>query len=378
MAFENTLQAERIHYLDLLKFIAIVSVCLAHFSLYHPSWAGPIVFSDNINFMTMVRLFIYGMNSVDMPLIFMVSGALALTKEPNIKRTYKKQAVFLLQYYFWRFVTIVTLASFNGVDLLSHWKAYLLNNLFFLEPIKGLDITHFWFLPVFISLSIISPFFVMAFNKPNYKQMILPVLIVLFVLYFSLYEIDALKILIPNCEKINVGNLNQLKPFQQNVGFGLFYFLSGAMLSKDLDKYKRISVCKLLIAFLTGAILLFIMWYKISEFSNVWWDNVYRGKFTTPAALMSFSVFVGAAKIPKAFYTKSINRVLGLVGSNTLNVYYLHWIFGYTVLEYFKACLLPFSGSLVLNLCKAILMVLAFSLLAERVKRVPFLNKVFH
>ena len=66
-----------------------------------------------------------------------------------------------------------------------------------------------------------------------------------------------------------------------------------------------------------------------------------------------------------------LSGVIGLIGRNTLAVYYLHWIMGLTVLQ-----LVSVQGSFAVNLIKAAVMVLACSLLGEGLRRIPVLRRL--
>ena len=71
----------RYAYLDIVKCIAMVSVCLYHFPLIAPAaYASPLPAG------VMVSRFFRGMNAVCVPLFMMVNGALLLNRPFDLKR----------------------------------------------------------------------------------------------------------------------------------------------------------------------------------------------------------------------------------------------------------------------------------------------------
>ena len=74
-----------------------------------------------------------------------------------------------------------------------------------------------------------------------------------------------------------------------------------------------------------------------------------------------------------------IVKVIRLIGKNTLSVYFVHWIIGYTVLDYIHKIFFFEKKGLIINFVKAILVVLIISIVSELLKKLKtfFCNKVF-
>ncbi|MEG2597452.1 MAG: acyltransferase family protein, partial [Oscillospiraceae bacterium] len=135
----------RYYYLDILKFIAIFLVCSYHFT-----WAGDLSYAENMPALTVFKRGVFGIGSMCIPLFFMVNGSLLLNREMDLHKHIKNSIVLLLQYFFWRFITIVILAGYNGLTLPQVGKMNLLKAVFCYENIEGIRYNHLWFIPTLL------------------------------------------------------------------------------------------------------------------------------------------------------------------------------------------------------------------------------------
>lgn len=361
---------ERYQYLDILKTIAIIFVCSYHFS-----WVGDATYSPNgLNTLILHNRFWIGMQSICVPIFFIINGALLLNKELNLKKYFIKIITLLIQFWCWRAITILLLGLFYKIPLMEIDKATIINSIFFFDSVPGIDMAHFWFIPVLISVYIIYPCIYIAFRNNN--NIIFMLLICLFILAFILNDIANISQAIPFLRNFNFSALLSLNPFKGLVGPMLFYFIMGGILHKYRENLKRISYTKLCTAFFTGMFILFIQWYIISKSTTENWDSIFNGYTSIATILMSISVFIFIYKVAPIIesHTK-LSKLFNLVGNNTLGIYYIHWIIGYTFLIYLKQNYLVGHGIL-LNYVKAIILVVIVSSLCQLIKLLPLLKKI--
>ena len=371
-------KSKRFYYLDLLKLIATFCVCSYHFA-----FLGNLDYIDGVSNKILVTRLLFNINSICIPLFFMVNGSLLLNKTLKIKGFIKKSAVILLQYYFWRFLTIVLLADIKDIDLSNIGKSNLFNAVFLWSDINGIDLAHLWFIPSLLCVYFIYPFIKHAFDQLNYQRnvetLFLYSLLVLFTICFLFNDLSTISKSVPIISNINFLNIKMLNPFRSIVGALLLYFILGGLIHKNIDTLKNIKTYKLIICFIIAAFLLLGKWYIESKAENATWDGVFGGYASTPTLIMTSCIFILAAKIPNSFFEKSKSKLkmLVMVGKNTLNVYYMHWIFGYAVLMRYYPYFRTHTGVLV-NAVKSIVVVMLFSFAGALLKKIPVIWKLLH
>ena len=122
----------RFPYLDLIKCIAIFSVCTYHFS-----WMGEMGHAPVLPPSVWLKRALFGLNAVCVPLFFMVNGALLFSRPLDIRRHFRKSAVLLGQYFVWRLLTITALCLIRRVSREEIGFSRLINAVFFFDKLKG-------------------------------------------------------------------------------------------------------------------------------------------------------------------------------------------------------------------------------------------------
>lgn len=367
-------------YLDILKLIAIVLVCGYHFNV---GWAGNIEYSASISLYSVFNRFLFGLASICIPLFFMVNGALLLNSNFNLKKHYKKIVVILLQFYFWRIVTIVLLSVSGGISLMDIPWHSLFNAAFLFGEIQGVNLAHMWFIPALLCVYIIVPFIKRDYDisehysaQPYTKLFVA----VLFIICFFLKDVNTLLKAIPFTNGLEITMfIDNLNPFIGLIGPMLVYFVIGGYLHKHFERVASARLYKMVICFLCGALLLLLKWFLESRAASVTWDCVYNGYASMPVMLMSVSAFVIAAKVKNEWIEKFkvLEKSVITLGENTLNVYYLHWIVGFTLLSFLSENFTLPQGVL-LNSLKSITLVIFLSVIGYLMKKIPIIKKLFH
>lgn len=232
---------------------------------------------------------------------------------------------------------------------------------------NGVDTSNLWFIPALIAIYLIFPFIKKIFDeyivgKSEYKKVIYFILIVILVLFFFPNFIGvcikAVNIMFNINIDIKISNINIFNPFF-HYGYLLFYFIIGGILHNWNINNRRIKISsiKLILIYLLGAIMLFANGYIESISTNTNYDIIFGGYSTIANILMAVSIFIIIYRIK---YNKDslISKVINTVGDNTLGIYYLHWLIGYTVLiRLYKDIYFTKSG-IILNTLKAIFLVI--------------------
>ena len=358
----------RFAHLDALKALAIFFVCCYHFSLL-----GDVGYRANPSLWRVVQNALIGVNSVGVPLFFMVNGALLLTRPFDLKKHLLRMLTLALQFLFWRAVTILVLAGSVGFDWSGYGKAGFLNAFLLLQNVPGVNLSHLWFLPTLLSLYLIAPVLILGTREHSGVTALL--LITIAALSFLPNAITALQHAFPALMYLNFSALSVFNPFAVLVGPMTFYFLLGGLMQRNLERWRALPLALPVAVFLAGMLLLCGTWFVESRFYDANWDQVWGGYTSFGTPLMAAALFALAARVPQRVYRLNcVANTLRLVGDNTLAVYYLHWI-----LHYACGCalvaLLPARGFFI-NGGKALLQVLLLSLLGAALKRVPVVRRL--
>lgn len=110
--------------------------------------------------------------------------------------------------------------------------------------------------------------------------------------------------------------------------------------------------------------MLEIQWYILSVSLNSNYDMVFGGYDKTGTLLCAIGIFLLAEKADTYIsWNNIVVSIFHYVGSNTIFVYYIHWILGYTVLIN-----MHFKHGFVANFLKTSIFLAIGSLLGEGVK----------
>ena len=348
---------KRIAYLDIIKTLAMFLVCYYHFQL-----SGDIAFSKNLSAMVVIRRLIMGMCSMGVPLFFMVAGAVFKKQDKNFNRCLK----LLLGYMVWRFFTVIIISVYNrGIVDINY--ICLLKDIFLFKHESGVDTAHLWYIPCFISVYFIAQFGELGGGIKYF-------IIVIGCIYFLSNDITAFLMPAMVDEWYFNDAIIRFMPFQKDVGIMLLYFLWGNVLHRNKDKLERISMMVWIVLGTVGVNVLCIEWYIRSKIQEITWDSVFGGYGTFTTLCMTTGIFMICQNTDRLWRGKFFHNLFCLVGRNTLSVYYLHWIFGYTIMGQIQMALgIVGCEGILFNGMKSICMIICFSILGEVAKKFKIL-----
>lgn len=354
------MQKNRYAYLDLLKTLAIFFVCIYHF------WHGK---SEGI-----VGDYLYCALGTCVPLFFAVNGALLLNRQTfDAKRFYRKLLVMIVQYFIWNGITLIILGS-HAERLQFTGRAHLLNTFLLLQPLEGIRTNHLWFIPTLCCVYVLYPFIRTVFQQDDVdSECVLAALIaVIFFLGFVLNDFENLKMTVPTLAKLNTGNLKQFYSFRNHTGTMLLYFVLGGFMHKYRKRTEKILPVSILIM-LTGMALIYGTKYLMA-IREIHYDVVFDSYSTIGGCLCTVGIFLLASKVEHCIAgCEVLVKILRIVGSNTLTIYYTHWILGYTLLPR-----LPLDYGFFWNLFTGLLLIALGTLIGEIMKRIPVVKYLVH
>lgn len=217
------MEQKRTAYLDFIRIIACIMVVGVHVSALCLEELD--VTSMNFKVMNGFDCF----SILGVPLFVMISGSLLLSEKhtDSMKDLYLKKAVRLLVLYFVYFLFYNTVSALkNGMV----WNFENIKQEIVLDSLLGKGIYHLWFLPMMISLYLITPF-IKNFMTDKVKCA------VFLGLYFviAIFLPTALKFEFPY--KTIVGSLYERFPNVMFIGY-IGYYILGHVLHEFLPKLK--------------------------------------------------------------------------------------------------------------------------------------------
>lgn len=364
-------EKQRYGYLDLLKVIAVMSVCLYHFPLIrHTAYVRP--FPADV---LLIRYF-RALNVICVPLFMMVNGALVLNRPFKIAGHIRRCAALFAGVYLWYIATMVLghLHANGGAYVLENWRGILMSAQY-LAGYGGINTSHLWFVHMLLAVYLVVPMICTALDSKDEqtKKGMLFFLSAMGIFAFLLKDISHVRAAVPVLRSMDLSGLENINPFRSMYGAMLTYFILGGILHRH-------HACMLLMSWLWcaalvlgGSVVLFAEWYLVTIRTEAMYDIVFSGYNCLPALAMTIGIFAAAAKMEETMRVKGMRLpgLVTLIGRNTLSVYYLHWIMGLTVLQ-----MVHVQGSFAVNLIKAAVMVLSGSLIGEGLRRIPGLRRI--
>lgn len=356
---------DRFLYLDLIKTVAILFVCLYHFW-----WGRNIEYTYEMERITFLRRSLANIFSCGVPLFLMANGALLLNKPFHAERHYKRLASLFLQFLIWRALTVLCIGFSRGIDFGALTGQQIVNHFLLAIPMEGIDEAHLWFIPMLCCIYLLFPFYRKVFEDEatdrNSRISLVVFLVLMYGLNILLTDFTYIRHCLPFTQNILTFQLSTFQPFSSHIGTMSVYFLLGGFLHKYLSKVSRVPILLPVCAIVLGLAMLAGEWYTLSVYHVTTYDMVFGGYSTTGTLLCTLGIFALAEKMDACISRcPMIIPVLHGIGRNTIYVYYSHWIIGCTVLPHITHR----SGSL-FNLAKACFFIVTGSLLGEGINRV--------
>lgn len=366
----KSIASDRLHNLDLLKFIALLLVIFIH-NFY---------LNDNIllnktgitTFNYCIRIIV----NLGVPIFFSVNGYLLFSKDFHLDKHLKKTIKIFILLVFWMVIVTTSLIPVYtdttknfiiillGVKSGSKWLGYL------------------WFLYSLILLYIFFPILKVVFdnNKKIFNQFFIIVFfstvgIKLIEMVFQLIELfiiqkELLKLILGFINKINI-------TYGASWGVHLLFFMTGAMLYQFKDKVNT-TKCKIIALSLSFiSIIIFMVYaYLMSSIQN----ELYKGNFVYNSIFMEIlliSIFILSFSCNNNSKNNMMNKIIKIITKNSLGIYLIHWIISkYIRFLFINIYQINIFDNLFSNIVLVIIILMISYALTLIIKKIPVLKRL--
>ncbi len=368
MGISKVEQNQRIVYVDFLKVISIYLVCLYHFNHFRVD----ILSIDGIGVYR--NYFFKGIASTAVPIFIMVNGHLMLNskKEFSYKNHIQKIIRLIILTTIWSVILLVFASIIKGNEYT--FKSFIYS----ISILESGTLNQLWYMYALISIYIIYPIIKEMYDKEN-KILLYYFLGMTFILTFGNVFIN---ILCNVYEYLNGSNVfvdngynffRNINIYRGTPGYTFVYFIVGALLGKYIrNNGENIKLYIPIITLILGQLLLFGYGIIMTKSNNTTFDVVFDGYDTIMTLIMSVSIFIVAFKID--YILQKLSRILNIIGDNTLGIYLIHPIIGWSLIEWYRN--IPKSTNIFMNLLFGLLVMLISLGISLVIKKIPFIKKL--
>ncbi|MDD3251308.1 MAG: acyltransferase [Lachnospiraceae bacterium] len=325
--------------LDLIKAFAILGVVF-----YHNARLNPDSFLDNIAMLV---------PSAAVPLFFMVSGAVFFSSPFDLKRHMRRILNLYGTMVIWKLIYLVVyLPDFQWGDA----SRAVLSYLFLFQPMEQVTTEHFWFFQGMIAVLLAAPLFYYGCGGTGEAKLSSEELWDKACFRYALVVLIAFNQLLTSgnfllgvCASViqkeawDIGALAEINPFSFRYSNFMVYYLLGALLYGQREKWKTRTAVLLAAAGMAGLMLIRFWQTKTFLWAGVRLESVY---YWSSTMLLAAGLFLLAFRLP-ADKNGLLQWIARYVGTATLSVYCMHTL----VIRYLAPVLLDrfdaWNGSLV-------------------------------
>lgn len=357
---------QRLAFLDNIKAFSIILVVFCHYTtLNSESFVGNVIMS---------------LAWAAVPLFFMVSGILS-----NMQKTWvwKKYLIRLLKTYsvlcIWKLVYFVVF--YLNYDLAVS-KIDIIKYIFLFGSIEGIADGVLWFMYAYLEILLLSPVLWSLWNHSSETKKIF--YFVTFLVLFNGVLINSLNFITSLiCDFLEIGPLNwsglsKIIPFS---GYNnmIFYYLLGTILFQYSDCIEIYLRKKQIFLTFNNLLFLFIIIglvglvsIKYIDTGSFLWSGIYltNGYQWISTIFLSIGIFLTFKKISNF---SILNEIGKLLGSNTLGIYYIH----YLLLPFIQnGFIFLFGLSFFSNCLKTVIVILPCLIISLLLKKIPIVKNL--
>ena len=283
----------RYGYLDILKIIAIMCVCLYHYPwIRHTGYVRP--FPADVLLLRYFR----GFDAICVPLFMMVNGALLLNRPFHLKKHAVRCISLFAGVYVWYLLTMALGHAWrSGLGYVAeNWRG-ILESAQYLYEYDGIGTSHLWFVQMLVAVYLLVPLIRAAFDsrEAQIQKGLLFFLGALGVFAFLLQDIAHVRAAVPVLRSLDLSGLDTVNPFRSMYGAMIVYFVLGGLLHRAHERMLSVPLwlCAAMVFF--GSVVLFAEWYLVTIRTEAMYDIVFGGYSTLAALCMTCGAFIGAA-----------------------------------------------------------------------------------
>ncbi len=349
------MEKSRVQYIDFIKTISIFIII----TLHNGTWRTDFISSGSTASLVQycIRLFCEGV-----PIFVFLNGFLIFDKPFNAKKHAKKTINLLVLTVLWSFIMEIyfTLMAGTPLTVIGVLTSVLETN------ISNSHTGVLWFLQELFIVYLIFP--ILKYLYDTHEKLFNYLLLVLIISTFSVSFISLIY------DMFNIDILKSVLSFTKQytlvIGTNIYvvYFMLGGYICKNKNKLPKKSL--VLIGSICTVIACIIGIY-ISYRNGV----TYRSNYNYSQVFLMFFIiaaFLLCSKIP--FKNKFVNKVLMLVGDNTMGIYLLHQM----VINLVSRFQIPTNSlALRLGLSMAVMIIsLGITYIIRRIPKLSYIVKV--
>ena len=282
------MKSKREYSFDILRVVAMVMVITIHVSNVYSRSFG--IISNKSFFISLV---FNTFSRVSVPIFLMISGALLLNREFNLKKYLKRLFKFIVLIIVWDIIYLVWEYLYLGVTYNNLYKLIF-------EPYRA----HLWFLYTILILYAIQPILRKLLLKSN--SIIKTILLIMWILFSTGSMISH--------------TLAQYFTLFSYIGFFVLgKYLYDYVKSKDLRKYNILLIITMIICFTISIILNYKSSIKYNMFYNLYF--AYRTPFIIVSSFAFYTLIISN------YIKDDLNKIIMKLSDLSLGVYLIHGIF---------------------------------------------------
>lgn len=340
---------KRIYYLDFIRIIAIIAVIVIHVTAQN--W-----YNIALNSTTWTIFNIY--NSIvrwAVPILVMISGALFLDKQIDLKKIYQKNiARIIISFIFWSLIYAI----------IDYSKGYALKSVF--ESIL-IGHYHMWYLYMIAGLYILVPLLKKIIVNESTTKYCLIITMIFGILIPELTEIITLYY--PGAGRIIKVITNNIS-FLTSLGY-IFYFVLGYYLSKKQLDNKKSTILYFL--GLISLIVTIILSLKISQLHNKS-IGIFSANLTINIACTTMAIFMFTKKYFLIEKVK-LKKIIVKISKYSFGAYLVHALVLETLNDLgLNTISIHINAIISVPLITVIVWIISY-LISMVINHIPYLNK---
>lgn len=358
---------ERLFYIDLIEFLAILFVLLYHLSTLDV---------DFLNYGNMHTYFSYSIMAVlstCVPLFFLVNGYLLFNKKFDLKKHVLRMIRLVVLTEVWGGITLGSIVI-NKHESISIKECFV--------TLWNLDggIFHLWFMGALVCIYTVFPLLKLTYDKN--KKIFIYFIFICALMTFGNSVLNQIGTVVLNLttgrqEVLDMNWFNIFNIFRMIPGYAFVYFCIGGLMPFILPRLMKMGRMKLNacagVCCILSTICLAMWGLYCSHIAQSVWDTVFNGYDTVFTLINTISIFLLCLNYNAK--NTMIRNIIVTISFNTLGIYFLHPIFRELSWDY--VIKLPFSHNIVGNLIYALVIMLICMIIILIVKKIPILKNWF-
>lgn len=346
--------------LNILKAVAMFSVCSCHFLYYNN---------------TAIDNFVAVFACMCVPTFFMVNGALLMNKPYDGYKHYKRTANLFMVLVIWKIITPLLEWGALKDNIGTQGKAQIVQYILG-DNLDDFYVGHFWFMHALIGVYIVYPLIRKCFDGKDGGKYVKYLAGIIGFFSFIINDLTSLMEIASEAVGLNKISFSGLQSYSVFSGYAycVFYFIIGGLLFEKIQN-KKINLkwyWPIVLCFI-GWIWLFVLNRYQNTYTNAKWI-VINGYERVGTVLLTVGIFIFVCQYADKIKMQWLCKSIDLIADNTMGIYYIHVIIG----TYFMVIYDKYFGArgITVNILKTSIFVILGLGLTLLMKKIPMLRKL--